>query len=413
MYLRLRRRILTRCRSLEFVSFRRILVEESRRYPVALQIRLRLSKLRPSMQRARYSMFPPPPQNLQELTEILQDPRYRVVTATHDGEDNLYAGSVTAGDDSHHVIFMSRRMAGVLRQLDYLFADGTFKVLPAIDDLDEASQVLAFVGNWDHTVIPLGWVLMERRTTLAYEAVLRTIRLLLRGMRNVQTVVTDFEQAIKRAFANVFPDVHQQGCFFHLVNAEVKYAKDELGMARILGVEPYSTLVRCFCALALLPERYIRRGFIILVRETRTHGPRVYRRMRPFIAYVLRQWVGNRERRQWMCVYGSIHRSNNTCESHNRMLLNFVGVPHPNIYNFIASLASMEANAYADAMALDAGERPGRARKLSSIFLDNSLRNLYRGIRNPPGNRDDAILRFLQRAVHTFDHAYDRAVDEA
>lgn len=73
----------------------------------------------------------------------------------------------------------------------------------------------------------------------------------------------------------------------------------------------------------------------------------------------------------------------------------------------------MEENAYADAMALDAGDRPNRARKLSAIILDRNLRNLYRGIRNPPGNRDDAILRFLHAAVHTFDNAYDRAVDEA
>lgn len=93
------------------------------------------------MQRARSSMFPPAPATLQELTAILQDPRYQVISATHDALDSLYAGSVTAADGSHHIIFMSRRMARVARSLDILFADGTFKVLPAIEELDRASQV--------------------------------------------------------------------------------------------------------------------------------------------------------------------------------------------------------------------------------------------------------------------------------
>jgi len=110
-----------------------------------VQIRLRLAKIRSSMQRARYSMFPPPPEDLRGLTQILQNHRFRVVTATHDAEDNLYAGSVTADDGSHHVIFMTRRMARMCLKLDHLFADGTFKVLPAIDALDRASQVQYFL----------------------------------------------------------------------------------------------------------------------------------------------------------------------------------------------------------------------------------------------------------------------------
>jgi len=107
-----------------------------------VQIRLRLSKIRSAMQRARSSMFPPPPATLEELTAILQDPRYQVICATHDARDSLYAGSVIANDGSHHIIFMSRRMARVARSLNLLFADGTFKVLPAIEELDKASQVL-------------------------------------------------------------------------------------------------------------------------------------------------------------------------------------------------------------------------------------------------------------------------------
>lgn len=77
-----------------------------------------------------------------------------------------------------------------------------------------------------------------------------------------------------------------------------------------------------------------------------------------------------------------------------------------------AGLASMEANAYADSMALENGIKPNRARKLSAIVLDRQLFNLFRGVVRPPGDQDEAILRFLHRASHTFDNAYDRAVEE-
>lgn len=58
---------------------------------------------------------------------------------------------------------------------------------------------------------------MERRTIPAYEAVLRTLRILLRGANNFEKIVTDFEPAMRSAFVNMFPDAEVQGCFFHFV----------------------------------------------------------------------------------------------------------------------------------------------------------------------------------------------------
>ncbi|XP_034253510.1 uncharacterized protein LOC117652588 [Thrips palmi] len=410
-YMRLRRNILQRCRRLEFVSFRQIIVEESRGFPLRVQALLRMSHIRSSMQRVRYRRFPPVPASLEELTRILQNPLYAVMTATHDAEDSLYAASVTARDGSHSVLFMTRRMANVARSMHTLFADGTFKSLPSIEGLNRASQVFALVGNWNHTIIPLGWAVMQRRTTPAYESVLRILRLILRNAPNLRRIITDFEPGMRRAWSNIFPDVHLQGCFFHFVRALISYAKEELNMALLLRREPYSELMKSYCSLALLPRRFIRRGYNLLVQETRQHGGRVYGRMRPFLAYLLRSWVAHPVKRPWMCVYGSIHRTNNTCESHNKMLGNFACVPHPNTYNFISALASMEENALADVEALELGEQPNRRRKLKSIILDRRLRNLAETLNNPPGNLDQAILRYIHAASHTFDTAYRNAVE--
>lgn len=86
-------------------------------------------------------MFPRVPETLEQLTLILQNPQYRVISATTDAADNLYAASVTDALGAHHIIFSSRRMLRFAKEFSLLFSDGTFKTLPAIAEFDDASQV--------------------------------------------------------------------------------------------------------------------------------------------------------------------------------------------------------------------------------------------------------------------------------
>ena len=223
-------------------------------------------------------------------------------------------------------------------------------------------------------------------------------------------------------------------------------------MGALLRREPFKFLVKLCCALALLPSRYIRRGFHLIVREAFRHGARVYRRMRQFLAYVFRNWVNNRVRRQWMCVFGSFHRTNNTCECHNRMLRNYKGVAHPNIYCFIGrTFAELKSEFDLILMKFVISYIVIELLHNTSNFLHLSLRcpslirrnclrrcqgtwnwrearseeevvsnqkwlqsrNLASDLQNPPGNLEDAIMRYLRGAVQTFDNAYDNAIDDA
>ena len=94
-------------------------------------------------------------------------------------------------------------------------------------------------------------------------------------------------------------------------------------------------ILKLCCALALLPERYMMRGFRLIVREAHGFGRVVYRQVRDFLNYVLRSWLNNDVKRRWMCFFGSFHRTNNTCESCNKILNRIMGLAHPNVYNFI------------------------------------------------------------------------------
>ncbi|KAK3910223.1 Cadherin-related family member 1 [Frankliniella fusca] len=139
----LQRKILQRCRTTEYVSFQQIINEERRPYHIDVKCRISLASLQPAMQRTRRSIYPEPPNTMPELTRTLQRRQNRIITMTKDGEDNIYAASVIAGDGSHSIIFASRRMLQFAKDhLEFLFGDGTFKVVPALQDLGRASQML-------------------------------------------------------------------------------------------------------------------------------------------------------------------------------------------------------------------------------------------------------------------------------
>jgi len=100
------------------------------RFDVEVSSRVTLPIMKNAMRKARMDNFPDPPESLRQLTRILNDDRYRVLTQSDDGADNLYGGSVTAADHSHHVMFVSERMLQVARDSRILHGDGTVKVVP-------------------------------------------------------------------------------------------------------------------------------------------------------------------------------------------------------------------------------------------------------------------------------------------
>ncbi|XP_034236384.1 uncharacterized protein LOC117642389 [Thrips palmi] len=199
------------------ISFSEIIRQErSRNANRQIRSRLTYRGLRSSMQRSRNGVFPRIPSNLRELTAIHQNPAWAHLTRTTDLQDFIYSGSVDSLDGSHSVIYCSERNLQHLREVPVMFADGTFYISPSIDN---CYQVFTIVCVYGHTVIPLLWCLMERKTEAAYVSVLVHLRIRL-GHWNFTQVICDFEDAIMNAFRRVF-DVVVQGCFFHYVSVDV------------------------------------------------------------------------------------------------------------------------------------------------------------------------------------------------
>jgi len=109
-----------------------------------------MRRLRGAMWRKRAQSYPAIPHTLRELTQVLLNPIYRrKVASTYDGLDTLYAGSCTARDGSHNVLFISQRMRAFLPKLKVIQSDGTFRARPL---RPQSGQCFVLVTPWQHNV---------------------------------------------------------------------------------------------------------------------------------------------------------------------------------------------------------------------------------------------------------------------
>ncbi len=96
--------------------------------------RMPLVTLRPSMRRARLQNRPQIPRSIKELDKILSRRRYRKLSCTIDGKDNVYAGRAgSASQKTISALFVSRRMLRYMnksRRIQSIFCDATFCPVP-------------------------------------------------------------------------------------------------------------------------------------------------------------------------------------------------------------------------------------------------------------------------------------------
>ncbi|KAK3923961.1 Aspartate carbamoyltransferase [Frankliniella fusca] len=425
--LRARREIVNQARSVTYMSFSDIITSVRQRIPDrAKRAELTLRRLRPAMQRARGNVFPRIPQSLHHLGLILEDPSWFSLSETLDGEDNIWLGSAWGSDGSCSNVFVSSRCLQILRLADILFADGTFYITPSINGCYQVFTIVAVHTHtfgllwyknvpckpckWQgslgssileiHLVIPLVWVLMERKSEAAYVAVLNLLRAHLIEWR-FRLVISDFEDAIMNAFRAVF-GVEVQGCFFHAAHAMAHHAKVNLGVVTLTQQPEILNIVRLCCALPLLPQQLIQRGLIVIGFLAMNLGNEAYTTVRPHLHYIQQDWLNHPNRGRSLSVCGSIHRTNNASESNNRRMKRRIGTHHPNIFSFIRHLASFEDATIDDMWSISSGAIPTRHRAGSSIRNDHFIATITRQLLAGQLN-DDRILSFLIRAVSSTD----------
>ncbi|KAK3907416.1 RuBisCO large subunit-binding protein subunit alpha, chloroplastic [Frankliniella fusca] len=363
--------LMERCRSGDHTGYKRMYNQERRRLKISRQAasRMPLVTLRPSMRRARLENRPQIPRSIKELDKILSRRRYRKLSCTIDGKDNVYAGRAgSASQKTISALFVSRRMLRYMnksRRVQSIFCDATFCPVPRGM---KANQLFTISTIRQHHVIPLVRVLMRRRTTASYTAALEKIKKLAPGFQP-KKIMSDFERAEQNALEMAFPNAQLHGCLFHYAKAIGCKAR-KLGMSRIIkSSRMVRRLIRWLSCLPLLPCDKIKKGFKIVCKEAVRKG------VASGMLGILRYWA-----RYWL--------------------------PKVHILS-VNAVIDMEDSTFQDIYILKKGRQANRIRSVSAVANDRTVTALTTDL----AEGHISVREFLKTASFTILSALSRGLD--
>lgn len=174
--------------------------------------------------------------------------------------------------------------------------------------------------------------MMTRKTQKAYEHALKYINENVFSLQ-CETIITDYESAMRQAIRNVVPGVKLLGCWFHYAQAiRRKFASISELFELIRTNENISTIYYKFICLALLPHDKIERAFNELALE----ALQMSETFTPFIRYFQNQWL-KRVGPKKISVFLEETRTTCAAEGYNGKL-GKTFQKHPNFFVFVESL---------------------------------------------------------------------------
>lgn len=166
--------------------------------------------------------------------------------------------------------------------------------------------------------MPLVFVLMNRRTKTAYEAVFEFINSKVFDLSGTKTFVTDFELAMRNALSEKYPLASFTACHFHFAQAVRRNATKINGLLDFirkneLAKKTYYKMMY----LPMLPPGHIDIIFnTILKEDVKTINNRKFDK---FFGYYRRQWIVKEGSRK-ISVFGKEIRTTSPAEGYNRAL---------------------------------------------------------------------------------------------
>lgn len=294
---------------------------------------------RQTLQRIRHRLHPPC-QNLDDLEALLEDeqgPVFEQYGQIH-GE-RIYIGAVNG-----QMLFANQTLISHLPGVVELYVDGTFGVTPF-----RARQLLVVMAELQGRPRPIMYAIMSSQTTADYESILRFLGVALLGVRRaVLSVTSDFEQAIRAAVLNVWPQAEIIGCNFHHCQALERHAKQSPGLAggKLADGTPYRHILRMFKRISLLPLRRIDAGFAAILDYIQEQGDE--EGFEPddfdeFAQYFQQTWFTRFTPTLW-CVSDRDRRTNNNVEGHNRKIKGEIH-ENPSPWEFLQGLRDLMLDA--------------------------------------------------------------------
>ncbi len=98
------------------------------------------------MNRARSAIYPPVPRSFRLLARLLEDPQNADITATLDGNDNMYSATV-GPEGAKATVFVTNRVGRFMKNVKEVFADATFVPTPTHPEGCQVYQIVAKLRN--------------------------------------------------------------------------------------------------------------------------------------------------------------------------------------------------------------------------------------------------------------------------
>lgn len=256
------------------------------------------------------------------------------------------------------IIFATTGNLQHMSRANVWYGDGTFKVCP-----NPFYQLYTLHAEVHGQILPLVFTLLPSKSSKCYRFMWMKLKELMAQhgiFSNLREFRSDLEVAPMKTVLPVFTPDSVATCFFHFAQAHWRKIQS-LGLVRLYDDENYSLLLRCFTALAFVPEDRVVEYFKTLCESVPEDAPE---QIHAFVDYMAETYIGRdiyetvssenslvlRIRRQavWKepkfspklwSVYERVlndePRTTNRLEGWHRRFSQIVAKAHPNIYNFI------------------------------------------------------------------------------
>jgi len=282
---------------------------------------------------ARASLRPNLPRSSQEVHDILKD----MDVKTYEGNIFLQVNNAEKGI----LLFSTDENLKFLSQSTTFYVDGTFSYCAQFFYQFFTIHVLK-----NNHYVPLVFTLLKDKKQESYVDIFRIIDnycLTYNNVFNLESIYVDFEIAIHNAINDVWPLTKVRGCRFHLGQSWYRaIQKFGLSSEYVQNTEIGQYLTYIF-GLPFLDPQSVGDCFSDELAEILPMNEKLTK----FNDYLVENYIANDSTfppEIWAEKSNSIHRTTNSCESfHSKFNSQFYS-PHPNIFNFLNILLSIQSD---------------------------------------------------------------------
>ena len=189
------------------------------------------------------------------------------------------------------------------------YGDSTFKVCPNL-----FYQLCTVHAEVHGQIVPLVYSLLSSKSERCYRFMWMKLHELMiqKGLQpNVEDFRSDLEFAPMNIIVRVFIPESLSTCFFHFAQAHWRKIQSSGLQKHYIYDQEFSMLLRCYTALAFVPDNRIIEYFNVLSASIPAD---VADEISPFLEYVAETYIGRK-------VFQVVNRDNEDCDDGERLVL--------------------------------------------------------------------------------------------